>query len=175
MGAPTTVQSDLYVNGSLSSKTFTPPASSITDASIVANAGIQATKVVHQNPGVATGVQLFNPTATVTALTQTLGMAHASGTLIGFGAWVEVVATGADRTITVDLKKSTGGGAYATVLSATVGFTNGSTIRTLVSGTISSASYVAGDIFQAVVTVAGSAGAQATGLTLKLIADENPQ
>ena len=173
--ATTVQQNDYHVAGALSAASFTPPASCITDNAVAANAGVQATKLIHQNPGVPDCLELFGPTTTVTALTKTLGMAHASGTLVAFGAWIEVVASGADRTITVDLQKSTGGGAYATVLSATAGFTNGSTVRSLVSGTLSSTSYVAGDIFRIVVTVAGAAGAQATGLSAKLIVRESPQ
>ncbi len=169
-----TVDNDLYVTGNLSCKTFTPPASSITDAAIIQTALIQATKLVMQGVGPGEGLELFGPTTTVAALTKTLWMAHAPGTLVGFGAWTEVIASGADRTITVDLQKSTAAGAYATVLSATVGFTNVSAVRTLVTGTILTAPYIAGDIFRAVISVAGAAGAQATGLSIKTVTRQNP-
>jgi hypothetical protein len=142
---------------------------------IATAAGISGSKVVHQNPGSSTANELFGPTTTVTALTKTLGVARASGTIKDFSAWIEVVASGADRTITVDLQKSTGGGAYATVCSATIGFTNVSTVRSLVAASLSTATFVSGDIFRAVVTVAGAAGAQATGLSVSFLTEENPQ
>lgn len=168
-------ESDLHVTGTISAGVIQLPASSVGNADIEAAAGIAASKVVHQAPGAqGAAVELFGPTTAVTALTKTLGMAYASGTLVAFTAWIEVVATGADRTVTVDLQKSTGAGAYATVLSATAGFTNASAVRTAVSGTISTTPYVAGDIFRAVVTVAGAAGNQATGLSVRLMLQENP-
>lgn len=102
-------------------------------------------------------------------------IARASGTLKAFEAIIATVATGADRTVTVDLQKSTGSGAFATVLSATIGFTNASAVRTIASGTISGTTFVDGDIFQIVVTVAGAAGNQAQGLLVALNFEENPQ
>ncbi len=169
------VDGNLYVDGALGAKTFTPPASSIGDAAIAAGAGVQATKLIHANPTAVQAGQLFAPATTVVALTQTLGMAHAAGTLQAFGAWIEVQATGSDRTVSVDLQKSTGGGAYATVLSSPVAIDHTTTIRILVTATISSATYVAGDIFRLVVAVSGSASAQATGLGYKLATQEAAQ
>lgn len=179
MASPNTI-GDTVVAGSLAiTGSFSPPAGSIQDNAVKAGATgnyIQATKTQHQAPGVIGGsVQLFGPTTAVVAVTQTLGMAKGAGTLGNLDAWTEVIATGADRTITVDLQKSTGAGAYATVLSATAGFTNVSPVRTAVAGTFSSTAYVAGDIFRLVVTVAGAAGAQATGLTVRIVTREEPQ
>ena len=121
---------DLYVDGNLSSKTFTAPAGAIRNVDVLGNAQIAASKLQQQGTGIWSAIQLFEPATAVASVNRTLGMAYASGTLAEFAAWIEVVATGADRTITVDLQKSTGGGAYATVLSATIGFTNGSAVRT---------------------------------------------
>ena len=84
------------------------------------------------------------------------------------------IATGADRTVTVDLQKSTAGGAFSTVLSSTIGFTNASVLRTPVSGTINSPAYSALDEFRVVVSVAGSASAQATGLIVRAVFSEMP-
>lgn len=174
--ANTVLDGNVYVAGSLSANTFSPPASSITNTAIAAGATgsyIAATKVQHQQ---SINVELFGPTTTVAAVTQWLYLVRgATGTIVSIEAAIAVVATGADRTITVDLHKSTGAGAFATVLSATIGFTNASAVRTMVAGTISSASLVDGDILEVIVTVAGSAGAQATGLTVCLNVREDPQ
>lgn len=114
--------------------------------------------------------ELFGPAASVTALTTDAHIVRGTaGLLVGFqGAICGAIATGADRTVTVDLQKSTGAGAFATVLSGTIGFTNASVLRTPVSGVISSSALVAGDILRVIVTVAGSASAQATGLVVTL-------
>ncbi len=156
------VDGNLYVDGALGAKTFTPPAASVGDAAIAAGAGVQATKLIHANPTAVQAGQLFAPATTVVALT-------------AFGAWIEVQATGSDRTVSVDLQKSTGGGAYATVLSAPVAIDHTTTIRILVTATISSAAYVAGDIFRLVVAVGGVGSAQATGLAFKLATQEAAQ
>jgi hypothetical protein len=169
--ASSTLNSDIYVNGNLSARTFTPPASSITDTAIVGAAKIQASKLGHRNTFTT---QLFGPTTTITALTQWLNLLRGGvGTLVSVAAAIAVQATGADRTVNVDLQKSTGGGAFATVLSATILINNVTVIRTAVTGSFSSTSLVAGDILETIVTVAGAAGAQAQGLILTVVVDED--
>ena len=179
MAAPDTIPGDLVVGGTLSCGRVSLPAGSVANVQISAGATgnyVVAEKLEHQAPGAMGGsVQLFDPTTAVAAVTRTLGMAFGAGTIEGISAWIEVAATGADRTITVDLQRSTGGGAYASVLSTTIGFTNASAIRIAVNGTISGAAYVAGDIFRITVSVAGVAGAQATGLTVRVRVHEEPQ
>ena len=170
--AQDTVNNDLVVNGTINCQKINLPASTILDAAVSAGAAIQATKLIHRN---SYDYQLFGPTTTVTALTQWLHTVKgATATLIDVLAMSAVQATGADRTVDVDIQKSTGGGAFATVLTATIHFTNGTAIRTAVAGAFSSTSLVAGDIIQAVVTVAGAAGAQQQGLMVTLRIDETP-
>jgi hypothetical protein len=118
-------------------------------------------------------VELFGPAVSVAAVTKWLHIVRgAAGTLVGFEAAIAVAADDASRTIDVDLQKSTGAGAFATVCSASADFTNSSAVRTPVAATFSSTSLVDGDILQVVVTVAGGAGNQATGLTVTLTFDE---
>lgn len=142
-----------------------------TDNDIVAGANIAATKTIARE---RFSIELFGPTTTITALTKLLMIMRQSATLVHAEAIQTVQATGADRTVTVDIQKSTGAGAFASIMSATIGFTNSSAIRTPVAGTFSVPSLVDGDILQAVVTVAGSASAQAQGLLLSLTIDELP-
>ncbi len=85
-----------------------------------------------------------------------------------------LIATGGDRTVDVDLQKSTGAAAFATILSSTIHFTNGSVLRTVSAGTLSSASLVAGDILRIIITVAGAAGNQAQGLMVTVTLTEAP-
>lgn len=156
----------------LSAGTFTPPAGCITNAAIVAAAGIEATKVVHrhfkhvyQSPGSA-----------IVAQTVDVHIARASGTLKAIEAAITgALADDASRTVTIDLQKSTGGAAFASVLTATFAFSSSDTIRTLKSGTLNTTAFVDGDILRVVVTVAGGSGNQAQGLVVAVNFEENPQ
>lgn len=145
------------------------PTGSVENDDVKAAAGISASKLQSQRDICG---ELFESATAIAALTRLIYAAKGAGTLLSFKSWIEVVATGGDRTVAVDLKKSTAGGAWASVLSATSNYTNGSSVRTLVAGTINNASYVAGDLFQVVVAVAGAAGDQAKGLGFQLLADE---
>lgn len=166
------LDSDSHVNGNLSCVTLSIPDGTIIDADVNATAAIAATKVVHQFP---LSVEAFGPTTTVAALEKLLHVARAAGTLVGFEAVVVTPATGADRTVTIALHKGSQGIAFATVLSSNITFDNTHAALQVRTGTISSTSYADGDVFKAVVTVAGAAGNQAIGLLITLFVRENPQ
>jgi hypothetical protein len=147
------------------------PDNSIVDRMCSSAMALKASKLIrHQS----VDVEAFGPSTTVVALTRDIHIVRgAAGTLVGLQAAIcGAIATGADRTVTVDLQKSTGAGAFATVLSSTIGFTNASVLRTALSAVFSSTSLVAGDILRLVITVAGAAGAQATGLLVTLTMEE---
>lgn len=162
---------DLHVKGRLTAGAFTPPTGSVGSAAVNTGDPLPSAGLVHRYRHAP---ELFGPATTITALTKWLTPILAAGTLRSIKGYIAVQATGADRTVTVDLQKSTGGGAFATVLTTTVNITNVTVIRTAVSGTILTAPVVAGDILQLVVTVAGAAGAQAQGLLVEVEWDENP-
>ncbi len=170
--AQTRLEGDLYVTGSISGASFTPPASSITNASIAAAAGIDRTKVVHQ-------LQLpyaQAPGSDIATATLDLYIARAAGTVVSFEAAITGLAASGDRSVTVDLHKSTGGGAFATVLSAPIALDIGNTIRVLEAATVGSAAYVDGDLFRIIVTqVAGTTGTRPQGLIVTTTLGENPQ
>lgn len=170
---PTRFTNAVHFAGAVSfGGTFTPPTGSITNASIVASAGIDASKVNHKFP--LRYAQA--PGSAIVAGTQDLHVvAGATGAIESVEAAITgAIATGGDRTVTIDIQKSTGGGAFATVLSATIQFDNGDTLRTASAGTVSDADLVDGDILRVVVTVAGAAGAQAEGLIVTLFLQETP-
>jgi hypothetical protein len=162
---------DIHVDGRLSALYFTPPAQSIGSASINTSDPLPTAGLKHRHEYV---VELAEEATAIVAINTWLAALKYAHTIISFEAFIAVQATDASRTVTVDLHKSTGGGAFATALSATAGITNATAVRTAVAGTVSSASGVAGDIYKAVVTVAGGVGTQAKGLTVRLIIDENP-
>lgn len=156
------INNDLHVNGNFTCKTFDPPDGSLTNSHFSASADIDATKVEHQIPLDYQQV----PGTAILAATSDLHIVHgAGGSVVSFRAAVTgAIATGADRTVNVDLQKSTGAGAFATILSATLLFNNVSVLRTVGSAAIATPALVAGDILRVVVAVAGSAGNQAQGL-----------
>lgn len=165
------ISGDLLVGGNLSCKTLGVTSASINDAMVAVSASIAATKLKHRR---SIQVELAEQATAVAAIQKLLAkITGTTATLVSVSAEVVVVATGADRTITVDLHKASAGGSFSTILSATIGFTNGSTLLTAVSGSFSSTALVAGDSLKATVAVAGAAGNQAKGLLLSLIYDED--
>ena len=103
---------------------------------------------------------------TVVAETQYLrAVRGAAATVVALEAAItEAIATGVDRAVTIDLLRSTGGGAFASILSAPLVLDNSSTLRALSSAAFASAGLVDGDILMLTVAVSGVAGAQAEGL-----------
>lgn len=165
-------EGDLHVTGTISAAVIQLPASSVGNSDIEAAAGIEATKVVHQFP-----LEYYQvPGTAIVAATVDLHISRAAGTVVAFEAAVTgAIATGADRTVTLDLQKSTGAAAFASVLSATLVLDNTNVLRTLEAATIGTAAYVDGDLFRVTVAVAGAAGNQAQGLIVTATLRENPQ
>lgn len=161
---------DVRTTGEHSAGSLVSESASLTNAmfSSAASARLVAEKVVHrfaldyrQNNGAA-----------IAAATVPLHICRGTATAIQLkGAITGVVPTGAD-TVTVDIQKSTGAGAFATIMSATMQFSVASVLRTVVNSTsFSSTSFAAGDIIAVVVTVSGSSG---QGLMVTLEIDELP-
>ena len=139
---------------------------------VATGAGIAAAKVEHQQ---SIDRQLYAEGAAVVALaSELLHISQAGGTLVGFEGIITTQATGADRTVNVDLQKSTGAGAFASITTTDIEIDNTTAVRTAVAAVLSSTGLVDGDILRAVVTVAGSAGAQAAGLMITLTLREDP-
>jgi hypothetical protein len=113
-------------------------------------------------------------TGTVVAATKYRKI-HRVGKILELRACItETIATGADRTVTIDLLRSTAGGAFASVLSATVVLNNLSTLLVDMLGTLNTTALAAGDTLKLTVAVAGAAGAQALGLSVSALLTEQP-
>jgi hypothetical protein len=147
------------------------PAGSLTDDAIASAAAIAATKVVQE----ITGKAAQNGGADVAAATTPIHAAYKAGTVVGFRVAILTAPTGGDKAFTVDLKKSTGGGAFASILSAVVTIDSSKANNTTYSATISSGSYSAGDILQVVVAASGSTGSQGQGVIAEAILHEAAQ
>ena len=165
------IEGNVYVAGNLASLTFSPPANSITNASITSNAGIEASKVVHKFPlryGQVGG------TAVVDATQLLHIVSGATATINSIEATIETPADDASRTIDVDLLVGNAGSGYSTVLSAPIAFANTDAARTVKAGTISSAALVDGDSLKLSVDVDGGSGNQAQGIVVTVFISEQP-
>lgn len=145
--------------------TFDIPAGAISNYMIGSSPPIDPEKIIRTQ---SVDVELFGPATTIAALTK---LAHivrgATGTLVGFEVAHMVAGTG-DRTVSVDVKKSTGGGAFATVLSSVAQILVASTVRVPIAGVFSNATIVGDDILEFVVTLGGTTGSYPQGLIATL-------
>jgi len=167
------INNDLHVNGTLSSKSLNPPAGSIGDAAVKAPAGIAATKLEHQfDLGLAQP-----PGSDVVAETRDLRVVHGgTGEVVAVkAALTGAVATGADRTVSIDLQKGNVAAGFVSILTAPVSFTNTDVLRAVKQATVTNPDVVVGDILRLVVTVAGVAGNQAKGLVVSVTLREDAQ
>ena len=158
-----------YLQG-LSCKNFTPPPGCIADAAVAPAADINDTKLRHRYQPVV------SQTGTVVADTRYLRIAQAAGTVLAVEAAItETIATGADRTVTLDVQKSTGGGAFASILTTPLVFNNASALRTVSVAPIATPGLLDNDILRLTIAVAGVAGAQALGLVVNVVIAEQAQ
>lgn len=161
------VQSDLYVNGNLSSSTFTAPAASITDSMIQGAAGIQASKLQHQYEK-----PYSNGDAAATAVSEQRVLhvvRGATATVIEFGAGA-IVPLVAPDTCTVDILKN-----GTSILSAAIALAAGDLARQFKTGSLSGTSAVAGDVFEVKVTATHSSGTLPKGVFAQLKIREDAQ
>lgn len=161
----TRVDQDFHVNGTLTAKALNPPANSITNASIISGAGIESTKLQHRHRKDVSQV------GTVADQTRGIHIATGAGNVKSIEASLFVANIGG-ATVTVDLLKSTGGGAFASVLSAAISFSSGDAARSVKIGTILTPAYVDGDIFQVVVDATTGGGTVGTDLIVDVEFDE---
>lgn len=139
----------------------------IVDAEIAANANIQSRKLQHRHRA------NYSQDGTIASDIAYIFIARATGSWKSIEAAItETIATGADRTVTIDLKKSTGGGAFASVLSATIVLDSSSVLAVLEAGTFSDTTIADGDVFSLNITVAGVLGNQGQGLVVTAEYDE---
>lgn len=164
---------DTHVAGHFSATSITLPAGTVDNNSIDADAAIEASKLEHRN-----NIFYQQPigTAVVAAIVPIYVCRAENGAAVIdlFTTIVGAIATGGDRTITIDIKKSTAGGAPATILSSTKVLNNASVLYTHNDFTINDDDLVEGDILIAYITVAGVASAQGQGLVIGGRIDEQP-
>lgn len=168
--AQSTVQSDLLVMGNLSSLTLTLPVNSVTDPSVVQGANIQATKLQHQR------VMTYNTSTSGTAIANNTTcvysvIASAGATVTAVKMVINVVPTSTD-TVVCDVQRSTGLGAYSTILTSPITFNSSSTAKSVVTASLATTSLNQNDLLQVVITGTNSSG---KGLLISIYTSENSQ
>ena len=142
------IPGDLLVQGRVVPASITMPSGSVSNDSVVSAAGVSASKLEHQHQ-ITTWLA---PHGTAAAATRyVMHVAVGAGTRTSFGAGATVAPTGADNVVVRLLKNG------AAILSASITLDNANTNFVIEAGTISSAAYVAGDVFEAeIVSVSGT-------------------
>lgn len=151
------------MNGQLAAKTMTLASGTVTALSVAAAAGIEATKLQHQHQPVYCQDQIAY------ADTRVLHVAYGDGTTVAFKAGIVTAFVG-DATATVNLHKN-----GVSVLSSAITLDNANTARVVEAGTINTTSYVAGDVFEVVVTVNAGTGTLGKGLFCHAVLREDAQ
>ena len=160
---------DLHIAGRLSADTLTLPAGAVTSEKITGP--IDAEKL-----GTRYHLEDFQvPGTPIVAKTKDLRIMRASGAVLDIDAVLTgALADDASRHVTIDLQKSTGGGAFATMLTGVIDLTMSATLRVATGGTLASTALAAGDVLRAVTAVSGGSGNQAQGLQITVTVSENP-
>lgn len=158
------IDGDLNIQGTLTARFFNPPASSITDAAVEADAGIDASKLQHQH-------RLTYAQAGGAASVAERKIVHqvrgATATLNEVRAGTRTLCT-VDAAITVDLYKN-----GSSILTAPIVLNSGNVAYVAEDGTIASAALVEDDVLEVYVTVAAGAGALGNGVFVHLNLDED--
>lgn len=168
MGQPIVIPSDVLINGMLSfggNGALSLPTGSVGNTQIAALAGIDASKVIH----FISKCLSQGSTATASAQSGVIHVAKGAGTIQAFRAGSVVANIGA-AACTVDLKKN-----GSSILSSTIALNSSISAYATVAGTISHTTYVAGDVFEWVVTATAGGGTLALGLFAQLESFEAAQ
>jgi len=148
---------DVVFNG-----TVTLPSATITNDMVNSGAAIAHTKAQHRYQATLRE----NSTDSVIARSEIIHYAYRPATVLSGYVVVDTKAASTGRTVTINVRKSTAGSTWATILTGalTLNSTN-SANRTAYALTLSGTpTLIQGDKLQATVAVAGSTGTQAKGL-----------
>lgn len=149
-----------FANNVVIAGTLTAPAGSITNNNILASAGIVTSKLDHLF------IMPYFKVGTVATETAGIYVARKAGTVKSVEAFM-IGANASGATVTVNVLKN-----GTTILSANASFSDSDAARAVKTGTISSAAYVDGDVFEVVVTATAGGGTVGTGLHVGVEFDE---
>jgi hypothetical protein len=156
----------------MANRMFLDLTDAINNKSVVSGANIDEAKVMHRHHATLR----LKAGTDVVAQTEHIFCAYTGCEVLAVRAIADTVPSGGgvDKKVTIDVKKSTGGGAFSSILTGTFDIDSADTSKTAVTGTLDGTpTLVAGDLLEAVVTVSGSVGTQAQGLLVEVIIAEN--
>jgi len=157
---------DFYINGNIASSTMSIPAGSVSNASILALAGIQAEKLEHQHKilyaqgSAVTAADSRNPIFVVTGLT---------GNIISIKAGAVTKSIG-DSICDVDVLKNS-----TTVLSSPMNIDSADANYALITGTVSVASLSQNDVLEVDIDATIGTGTLALGIFVIIVIHELAQ
>lgn len=159
------IDGDLYVSGNIAGKTFTPPASSITNAAVIAAAGISSSKLQHRyRPSLSQA----HGTAGTTERRVVHQVVGATGTLNSVRAQLSVAPIGA-ATHVIQVKKN-----GTDILSTAITLDSGNTAFIDETDTgFTSTALVNGDVLEITVTATAGGGTLGQGLHVMIDLDED--
>lgn len=159
---------DLAVNGYLRANTFALPANSVSDGSVIAASGIQASKLQHQHQAIYCGGD--SNTTAVTNRQVIHVVIGATGTIVAFAAGSVVANIGA-ATVSIRLKKN-----GSNIDTAALVLDSGNTAFILESAAgFTSTSLVVGDVLEVDITATAGGGTLAKGVFAVLTIREDAQ
>lgn len=154
----------------LTARVFTPPANCITNASIVNNAGIEASKIQRHE---CADAELFATTNLVSDAHRVLHVVRGTtGTIVGFEVVHYATAATTAAFVVVDLQKATNATTWTSVLASPVTISSSDAAYTPRAATISAAGMEDGDIFRVSVLTSGTSTNMPRGLTCHLTYSE---
>lgn len=166
-----TFNEPVHVYATLSAETVILPAATVRNAAVASGDPIDSSKLKHRHFFKVEQVAGTD----VTSQTKDIHIMRAAGTLRNIKTTLTDQVATSTRQAAIDLHRSTGGAAFATMLSATVDWAAAdTTLRTVKSGTLASSALVADDILRVVVTASGGAGDWPRGLIVEVEIEEEP-
>lgn len=166
------IRSDRIYHGAVSfAGTLTLPDQSVDNAAIKTGADVDSDKLEHKHP---ISVELAEQATEVVNIEKLIHVSRVTGSIVALEAAI-VSVPGTGNSFTLDLQKSTGGGAFSSVLTSTLEFTSSSSALTPGAAVIdsSAASLADGDILKLVVSCTSDTNGNAEGLVVTVTLKED--
>ncbi len=160
-----TVDGDLHIQGTLSSKLANFPANSVGNKQVSADAALASTKLIQR-----LRKNWFQGGTVVDDVVGVAIISGATGTVVAVQACLTEVACVGAAVIDLDLLKN-----GSTILSATFQIDSADALYAVLVGTINTPGLVVGDVLEIDVNETTGGGTQGSGILIEVVYDEDPQ
>ena len=149
---------------------YVDPSNKIDDSAIPPGANINQTKLQSRARVLYSQIGAADPTVGDFIVHRS----YTPATVLAANVTPDAVPAGGTKTMVIDIKKSTGGGAWATILTGVTTLTTASTARTPVAISLSGTpTLIAGDLLRISITAGGSGGTGVQGFLVDIVLAEN--